>query len=209
MPAAKTETKTEEAASPEAGLGMTQDQLDNMIAQKVSEGVAAALPAVLAQIMASGQSGPVFAGGMGPSESVVMQTSSPKPAEKTYLKHYRKDDAVNGKHQFVDITKLVDGQFGDPDDKGNIPGVIKGRYVHFINGDFYATKDDEVAFVEWKMRTDPHSRIYEVQGLGVIPCGVVNCSMTFATEGDRLSHLAATHGMGTVNRGSASANPYA
>ena len=184
-----------EIEAPPASFTLTQDEMNNLIATKVSEGIAAALPAVLAEIAKSQVSGPVFGGGMGPSEQVVMSNVPTRAAAPTYLKHYRKDDAINGKHQLIDVSKLENGKLGYPDDRGNIAGVMKGQYIQFVNGDFYATEQIEVDFVEWLQKTSPMSRIYEVQGRGIIPCEVVNCGMTFANEGDLNNHKQATHGL--------------
>lgn len=174
----------------------SDEEINDLIAHKVSEGIAAALPAVLAQIMANqAGAGPQFGDGMGPSQQVIMTPVDSKPAATTFLKHYRKDDAINGKHQMIDVSKLVDGQLGDPDEKGNIPGVLKGQWIQFTNGDFYATKESEVEFVEWLRVNNPMSRIYEVQGRGSILCEIVNCGMSFASEQDLNAHKQATHGL--------------
>jgi hypothetical protein len=180
-----------------------QEALNNLIAMKVSEGIAAALPAVLAQ-MAIGQgvstSDQQFPNGMGPSNQVNMKIGGDHVAKPTYLKHYRLDEAINGKHQLLDTNFInEDGSFQlerTIDGKINIPAVLKGEYVNFVGGHFYATREVEVRFIEWKIKTDPMSKIYEDVGGAVLPCSIPNCGQFFGNEEGLAAHLKATHGVG-------------
>jgi hypothetical protein len=175
---------------------------DELIARKISEGIAAALPAILAQMSANQSTDGQFSAGMGPSSQVNMSIAGAVnvPTKPNYLKHYRFDEAVNGKHQLIDVSKIDEnGEFiveKLPDGKINIPAILKGQYVHFVGGHFYATKQIEVDYVEWKMKNDPGCKIYEDQGGTTIPCGVMNCGMYFANEAGLNAHMKATHGVG-------------
>ncbi len=178
-----------------------QGYTDEMIARKVSEGIAAALPAVIQQMMATQAQEGSFAPGMGPSSQVLMSIggdAKPKPLAKNYLKHYRLDGAINGKHQLLDVTQLDErGQLKferTADGKINVPAVQKGEYIEFVNGEFYATTEMQVAFIEHKMKSDPFCRIYEDVGGSVVPCG--SCGMYFANEEGLTAHMKATHGVG-------------
>jgi hypothetical protein len=179
-----------------------QARMDNLIAQKVAEGIAAALPAVLAQIASSQTAADSFAAGMGPSDQVNMSIAGATSVtpQATYLKHYRLDDAVNGKHQLLDVSKLDDrGQLiveRQPDGKLNIPAVQKGRFINFVGGHFYATEEIEVAFIEHLMKTNPMCKIYEDSGTTIIPCGVANCEQFFGDVKGLEAHMRATHGIG-------------
>jgi hypothetical protein len=176
--------------------------MDNLIATKVAEGIAAALPAVLAQIASSHSTADSFAAGMGPSDQVTMSiagSTTSQPAA-TYLKHYRLDDAVNGKHQLIDVSKLDErGQLiveRMPDGKLNIPAVQKGKYINFVGGHFYATEEMEVAFIEHLIKTNPMCKIYEDSGTVIMPCGVQNCEQFFGDIKGLEAHMRATHGIG-------------
>lgn len=187
----------------DAALKAAEDQeaLNNLIAMKVSEGIAAALPAVLAQITLGQQtSDHQFPQGMGPSAQVNMTIAGDHVAQPTYLKHYRLDEAVNGKHQLLDVSLMnEDGTFKTErthDGKILIPAVLKGEYINFVGGHFYATREVEVNFVEWKMKHDPMCKIYEDVGGSVLPCGIANCGQFFGSEDGLTAHMKATHGVG-------------
>jgi hypothetical protein len=179
----------------------SQADLDNLIAMKVAEGISAALPAVLAQINMNQSSEGQFPQGMGPSSQVKMSIGGDNKQNKaSYLKHYRLDDAINGKHQLLDVSKIDEnGEFiviKTPDGKIDIPAILKGQYVNFVGGHFYATKQSEVDFIEWKIKRDPQCRIYEDVGGQIIPCAVQNCGQFFGTEDGLTAHMKATHGIG-------------
>jgi hypothetical protein len=152
-----------------------QADMDNLIARKVAEGIAAAIPSVLAQIALTQSSEQQFAAGMGPSSTVNMKVGGDARPEASYLKHYRLDEAVNGKHQLLDVSKLDEN--GDfiieelPGGKLRIPAVRKGEYINFVGGHFYATRQIEVDFVDHLMKTDPMCKIYESSEGNLLPCG--------------------------------------
>jgi hypothetical protein len=188
-------------APPAEVMKSAEDQaaMDNLIARKVAEGIAAAMPAVLAQIAMTQSAEQQFAAGMGPSSAVNMKVGGDVQAKASYLKHYRLDEAINGKHQLLDVSKLDEN--GDfiveeiPGGKLRIPAIRKGEYVNFVGGHFYATRQIEVDFIEHLMKTDPMCKIYESAEGNLIPCGELNCSMYFATEDGVIAHRRATHGL--------------
>lgn len=189
-----------EAPAPEM-LKSAEDQaaMDNLIARKVAEGIAAALPAVLAQMAATQSTEGQFPTGMGPSSVVNMKVGGDAKKQASFLKHYRLDDAINGKHQLLDVSKLDEN--GDfiiekrPDGKQDIPAVRKGEYINFVGGHFYATRQIEVDFVDHLIKTDPNCRIYEAVDGSLIPCGELNCTQYFASEEGAIAHRRATHGL--------------
>lgn len=188
-------------APPAEAVQAAQEKvdMDNLIARKVAEGIAAALPAVLAQLATAHTADQQFPAGMGPSSTVNMKVGGDAQKKATFLKHYKLDEAINGKHQLLDVSKLDDnGDFiieRGIDGKMNIPAVLKGEYVNFVGGSFYATRPVEVAFVDWKIAHDPQCRIYEAVEGNLIPCGELNCNMFFATEDGCIAHKRATHGL--------------
>jgi hypothetical protein len=132
---------------------------------------------------------------------MIPEAAAQKP---TYLKHYRRDETPSGKYQLIDVSKLDEN--GDipvvfTTDHNNFvksdsPAVVKGKWVHFVNDNYYANTQMEVDFIEWKMRTDPQFKVYEVVGGGTYQCGVWNCNAPpFADEQTLNNHRRAVHGV--------------
>lgn len=188
-----------ESWTPPTPAEMSQAEMDNMIARKVAEGIAAALPAVLAQMAATQSAEAQFPAGMGPSSTVNMKVGGDVQKKASFLKHYKLDEAINGKHQLIDVSKLDEN--GDfvierrVDGRYDIPAIRKGEYINFVGGNFYATRQIEVDFLDWKIAKDPMCKIYEAVEGNLIPCGELNCSMYFATEEGCIAHKRATHGL--------------
>ncbi len=190
-------TQTETVVAPPAEFDV--ESIKRMVSEQVSQGVVAAMQALLPEMLKTvTPQGPNL-----PSQGVQVGMINSTPTQKSYLKHYRKDGTVSGKYQMIDVSELVndsiDVQFVR--DHNNqlqsvIPAVIKGRWIHFVNDDFYATDQKEVDFIEWRQRTDPQFRVYEVYGSGLIKCPVVNCTaVPFQDDLSLKNHLKATHGV--------------
>lgn len=190
--------ETTEAPPP----GMNRQEIQSVVSQEVAQALVSALPALLPELLkslvpnvSSLPSQPVIVGGQ----------SEAAPAKKGWLKHYRMDGVMSGKYQLIDVSKL--------DENGEIPvniymdsanharsespAVVKGQWVHFVNGHFYAQTQKEVDFIEWRMRTDPQFKAYEDRGAGVILCPVCgNNTPGFVDEETLKGHMKATHGVG-------------
>jgi len=181
-------------APPPEVLG--RQEIQQIISQEMASSLVAMLPALLKEIQVQGTNGP--------SQHVHLGLVNDVASKPNYLKHYRRDGTVSGKYQLVDVSKL--------DDNGEIPvkfitdhnnhtrsespATVKGKWVHFVNGEFYATTQQEVDFIEWKQKTDPQFRVYEVTGGGIIRCPVANCkSPGFTTDADLISHKRYAHGV--------------
>jgi hypothetical protein len=179
-----------------------REALSKMVSEQVAQALVGALPALLPEMLKTLAPSSEVAQ-HGPSRMVSVGVVNASPVKANYLKHYRRDNTVSGKYQMVDVDKLVDGEIEvqftrDHNDQvhATAPAVLKGQWVHFVNNDFYATTEKEVAFVEWKMKTDPQFRVYEVVGGGTIRCPVYNCTVpAFGDEETLKNHMRATHGV--------------
>lgn len=177
------------------------EQLRSMVAQQVATAIGAALPALLPEILKNVQTAEQSSG---PSPFVVAGPATEvAPVKPRYLKHYRRDDTVSGKYQLIDVSKLDEN--GDiavkiwTDNNGqtrsDITSAVKGRWIHFVNGHFYATDQLEVDYIEWRRKRDPQFRVYEDHGVGGFACGIVNCSAAFSDQETLDEHRCATHGV--------------
>jgi hypothetical protein len=176
-----------------------QESLKKLVSEQVSQSVVAAMQALLPEMMkAQSATGPNL-----PSQAVSVGMAHGTAAKTNYLKRYRRDGTVSGKYQMIDVSKLEDGEINVQfvrDQNGTlqsqIPAVQKGRWIHFVNDEFYATKQDEVDYIEWRMKTDPQFRVYEMSGAGLIACPIGNCgAMPFIDDQSLKNHLKATHGV--------------
>lgn len=189
--------ETSTAAPPEFDRAGMQE----LISKEVAASLVAALPALLPEMLKA----LVPNVGNVPSQVVPMgMVTNAAPSKPGWLKHYRRDDTISGKYQMVDVSKLEeDGELPIHhflDSAGHArsesPAIMKGQWIHFVNGHFYAQTQKEVDFIEWRMRTDPQFRVYEDSGTGIIPCPVTGCSAAgFADEETLKGHLKATHGV--------------
>lgn len=115
---------------------------------------------------------------------------------KNYLEHYRNDVSPDIEIQMRPIND--DGTVGS--------GVLRGRKIRFRRGHFFATKQDEVDFLNWIMSTpvsDPSDPtkilggqpyIYVSDGKELVACAY--CDEPFVAGSNALkSHLRATHGI--------------
>jgi hypothetical protein len=178
-----------------------QAQLQSMISRSVSEALVTQLMALLPEMVTT-IAGPTNQNG--PTGTTRINMVEDAPVKQTFLKHYRMDGVLSGKYQLLDVEKLDEnGEIPyttthDPSGRMRIdsPAVMKGEWVHFQNGHFYATKPIEVAYVEWRIRTDPQFRVYEDTNIGgEIVCGVANCGIRFSDEATLAAHMKATHGV--------------
>lgn len=176
-------------------------QLQAMVAQQVATALAGALPAMMPELLK--QFAPATPG-LGPSPFVHLGPAADKaPVKPSYLKHYRRDDTISGKYQLIDVSKLDENgeiqvrQWLDQNGVNRSENVsaVKGRWIHFVNGHFYATDQMEVDYIEWRRKRDPQFRVYEDRGTGTLACGVVNCLASFSDEETLKEHRCATHGV--------------
>jgi hypothetical protein len=118
-------------------------------------------------------------------------------APPSYLKHYRCDLSPD-----VIIVRRV----YDPE-SDRLGGVIKGEYIKFRRGHYFATDQDVVDQIEWLMRNptnDPRDparvvgglpTIYEDDGRDLIKCQF--CEEPFVRGSNSYkAHLRATHQVG-------------
>lgn len=169
------------------------DDIKNMIASQVADGIASALPAVMAEMMrsVSGMQSPAFASGASPVVNVsIAPTTDVKPK---YLKHYRLDDTVSGKFQMVDVKKMRDNDLSIGE------AIIKGRWIHFASDHYYANDQKEVDYIEWLISQG--EKIYEDNSSATtfMRCSVSGCGKVFGDEDTLKSHLLATHGVTSPN----------
>jgi hypothetical protein len=177
-----------------------QESLRKMVSEQVSQSVVAAMQALLPEMLKTQQVAP---GPNLPSQSVPVGMAHGTAVKPNYLKRYRRDGTVSGKYQMIDVSKLEDGDINVQfvrDQNGQLqtqtPAVQKGRWIHFVNDEFYATKQDEVDFIEWRIKTDPQFRVYEVTGAGLIACPIGQCGAPpFIDDQSLKNHLKATHGV--------------
>jgi len=191
----------EESISPSPPQ-FDQAQLQSMISRSVSEALVTQLMALLPE-MVSTIAGPTVQNG--PTGATRINLVEDAPQKPGFLKHYRMDGVLSGKYQLLDVSKLDEnGEIPyvvtyDPSGRmrGDSPAVVKGEWIHFQNGHFWATKQIEVDYVEWRIRTDPQFRVYEdSNAVGEIICGVANCGIRFSDEKTLAAHMKATHGVG-------------
>lgn len=130
------------------------------------------------------------------SAPVVLAETRSAPAYEPpkYLKHYRCDTSP-------DLT-IVRVNMSD----GKPNGAMKGKYIKFRRGHFFATEQGEVDQLEWMRQTPPfdplepgkvlggNPSIYEADGKELTPCE--HCGELFVAGSNAWkSHLRASHGI--------------
>lgn len=184
------DAKSDDAfSSPPDIAELVKAEVNSAVGAAVANALAVQLPTLIQIVKEQGDSiQPQFPQGMGPAQNVPMSIAPIADIKVDYIKHYRLDDTVSGKFQELDMSLVEAGM--DIND-----AVIKGSWIHFANGHFYANTENQVKYLDWKISTQPHCKIYVDEGSGVIPCTVVNCAHTFVNEKGLLAHLRATHGV--------------
>lgn len=190
----------EETISPVPQELMDAEQVRSIVARSVAESLVPAMQALLPEMMKTLV--PNYANGPTGVTHVPMVENAPeKPG---YLKHYRMDGVLSGKYQLIDVSRLdengeipyITSMGPDGRWRGETPAILKGEWIHFQNEHFYATKQIEVDFVDWKIANDPNFRAYEDKNFGGdYQCGVVNCGKKFADSDTLTAHMKATHGV--------------
>lgn len=194
VPEQTNETVAEKAAMSQSIQENPQfemtDSIKEMIARQVADGIASALPAVMAAMQNKTDTA-VYANGPSP---VVQATIAPTAEHKqNFLKHYRLDDTVSGKYQMIDVKKMREQDLSIGE------SIIKGAWVHFASDHFYATTEKEVAFVDYLIETGVP--IYEDHSASstAIRCFVQGCGRIFGDEATLQAHMKATHGVTSPN----------
>jgi hypothetical protein len=126
-------------------------------------------------------------------DASIRDKQAVEPAK--YLAHYRND-----------LSPDIQIQMRSINDDGSAGSALRGRYIKFRRGHFFATKEDEVAFIEWLMRTpafDPtdasrpmggNPSIYVSDGKDIVAC--LYCNERFVAGSNAMkSHMRATHGI--------------
>jgi hypothetical protein len=169
---------------------LTAEQVQALVARTVSEALAGAVPAMMAEMLKA--SVPNY--GAAPSQAVHIPTSPDAPVKADYLKKYRLDGVVSGKYQMLNMFKLGNRDIDDLDAEEIKDVMMKGKYFHFQNGYAFAVSENDVEFVERYLK--PRGvRIYEDDSGPMFPCTVVNCGMQFGSEAGLMAHREATHGL--------------
>jgi hypothetical protein len=186
-----------------APAGLNKQDIQQMVSQEMAQSLVAMLPALLPELL----KGMSISNPMGgPSTAVQIGLMNDVAVKPSYLKHYRRDDTVSGKYQLIDVNKLEDPNSAElpinfvtdhnNHTRSDCPAIVKGKWIHFVNGHFYATTEQEVACIEWMQRTQPQFRVYEDTGAGIISCPVVGCTAPgFVDQVTLNGHLKATHGV--------------
>lgn len=171
------------------------DEVKSAIARQVADGIASALPAVMAEMMKSFSDVPAGTIFTNPASPVVNVSLAPTAlAKQNYLKHYRLDGTVSGKYQMIDVKKMNDNDLSIGE------SIIKGRWVHFASDNFYAMDDKEVAFVEYLIEKQGVKIYEDTSGVSnMARCAVEGCGKLFGDEETLLAHLKATHGVTSAN----------
>lgn len=191
----------EPVEAPPAGLN--RQDIQQIVSNEMAQSLVAMLPALLPELLKGMQ---VINPQGGPSATVQLGLVNEVAAKPTYLKHYRRDDTISGKYQLVDVSKLEDPNSAElpvnfvtdhnNHTRSESPAIVKGKWIHFVNGHFYATTQQEVDCIEWMQRTHPTFRVYEDTGPGILPCPVVGCTAGGFSNAETLSdHMKWTHGV--------------
>lgn len=166
---------------------VSKSELNDVVANAVAAALAGALPSLMDAVKSMTPN----VGNL-PSPSVFMTIGETAAVENTFLKHYRLDNTPSGK--FIEINMSMVEAGYDPNE-----AVMKGSWIHFKDGHFYATTPNQVKFIEW-LRNKPmdaggRPQIYEASGSQIIYCEAVNCHEAFTNQADYDAHLAGTHGL--------------
>lgn len=136
----------------------------------------------------------------GTQEVVVGQKTGVGIAPDKYLKHYRCDENPNMLMLELDMDKI---ESGFP--RGE--AVVKGRWIQFRRGHFFATTENQVRQIEFSRNQPMHDPtnhqmvvggnpyIYEDDGTEILQCPVAGCGFMTASLNSLKAHKKATHGL--------------
>lgn len=134
-----------------------------------------------------------------PNAGFVVQKPVVQPDK--FLKHYRHANSKNIKIMELDMSAL---------DRGENPAIypIKGSYMQFTRGHFYATTKNQVRQLDWMSKRPKYSAnqeqvvggdpgIYEDDGEQIYYCpsGCSHADVQFASMKSLARHMKAVHNM--------------